>query len=71
MATTLQYTIQPGAKADFAVFSAQTPLNAQSLPVIVEFRPKSSGQHFADVQVIGVVNGTPAVITHIPVAGTS
>jgi hypothetical protein len=67
----VQYTIQPGSKADFAVFSAQTPLTTQTLPVMVEFRPKSAGQHTADVQVIGMVKGLPAVITHIPVTGTS
>lgn len=67
----VQYTIQPGAKADFAVFSEQTPLNTQSLPVIVEFRPKSAGQHTAEVQVIGLVKGAPAVITHIPMTGSS
>lgn len=63
----VQYEVQPGAKADFAIFSSTLPTSIAILPIVIEFRPKSIGTHRADLWVIGAGNRR---LVHIPITGT-
>ncbi len=69
-----QIVIPAGSQGDFAVFAPQPPFPAQpaeAFPVIVEFRPKSPGAHAAELQLLGTVNSGIAVLTRVPLAGSS
>lgn len=66
----VQFSIQPGAKGDFALFPGQPPFPAslsQPMPIIVEFRPKSAGPHAAEIELY--VSG--GLLTKIPIAGSA